>query len=405
MIQIKLKNFIISTFSVIFAIFICLIIANIIFIKISTQKIFPRSLSGSLPSILQTFNPDTYNKNNLQNYVAIIGGSYAQGGGDAYLTGKYNYSITHHLHNYDNKNYLIFGRAGSGSISAVSDLIKIYKHSNLPNMIENLKKPSSIIYLIYEGYDFEANFLEYTSLIKTDEKINEFISRRINENIKLNNIDKLNNIFTLVPFLGKMFDHLKSLFNKIIQEKELSKIKFLFVERIKKLFGHAIILGDFKEDRSGYNNSIKNNKKIANIRPLQGAALSLTNPEILIALKVFFGSIKYIQSWSQLDKITIVYIPSPISSYTWNEPIIYETRDKKEFKTISNEKNNLNSTFIRDKINNYSKKNNIQFLDLTDYIAKKGKKTILHGPLDWRHLNNRGYKIASNYIIENIEKN
>ena len=190
MIQSKLKNFIINVFAAIFAIFICLIIANVIFIKISTQKIFPRSLSGSLPSILQTFNPDTYNKANLQNYVAIIGGSYAQGGGDAYLNGEYNYSITHHLHNNDNKNYLIFGRAGSGSISAVSDLIKIYKQSNLPNMIEDLKKPSSIIYIIYEGYDFEANFLEYTSIIKTDENISEFASRRINENIKLNNVDK-----------------------------------------------------------------------------------------------------------------------------------------------------------------------------------------------------------------------
>ena len=99
------------------------------------------------------------------------------------------------MHNNDNKNYLIFGRAGSGSISAVSDLIKIYKQSNLPNMIEDLKKPSSIIYIIYEGYDFEANFLEYTSFIKTDENISEFASRRINENIKLNNVDKLNNIF------------------------------------------------------------------------------------------------------------------------------------------------------------------------------------------------------------------
>ena len=72
MIQTKLKIFIINFFAVIFAIFVCLIIANVIFIKISTQKIFPRSLSGSLPSILQTFNPDTYNKPTI--YFGIFTG-------------------------------------------------------------------------------------------------------------------------------------------------------------------------------------------------------------------------------------------------------------------------------------------------------------------------------------------
>ena len=50
----------------------------------------------------------------------------AQGGGDAYLSGVDDYSVAHHLHANDGKNYLIFGRAGYGSISAVSNLIKIF---------------------------------------------------------------------------------------------------------------------------------------------------------------------------------------------------------------------------------------------------------------------------------------
>ena len=68
----------------------------------------------------------------------------------------------------------------------------------------------------------------------------------------------------------------------------------------------------------------------------------------------------------------------------------------------TNKKNRENSIFIRNKINYFSKKNNFQFLDATNFVIEKSKEIILHGPLDWRHFNYVGYKNISNYIIENI---
>ena len=78
MIQIKLKHFIVNFLSISFAIFLCFLLTNFIFIKISHQKLFPRSLAGSLPNILFTFYGDTYSKKSLKKYTAILGGSYAQ---------------------------------------------------------------------------------------------------------------------------------------------------------------------------------------------------------------------------------------------------------------------------------------------------------------------------------------
>ena len=123
---------------------------------------------------------------------------------------------------------------------------------------------------------------------------------------------------------------------------------------------------------------------------------------------MFFESMKYLKSWSQIENVTILYIPSPISSYVWEEPITYEFKNPingafgKEIKKTSNKINGLNSIFIRNKINDFSKENNFQFLDTTTYIIEKGKETILHGPLDWRHFNNMGYKSTSNFITKNI---
>ena len=408
--KIKFKNYILNFLTVIISTFLGLLIANIIFISVSTQNYFPRSLAGSLPNILLTFYPDTYNKDNLKDYVAITGDSYSQGGGDAYLNGMRDYTFAHHLHKNDNKNYLNFGRAGYGSISAVSNLIMINKLTYLPNLIEDLEKPKSIIFIFYEGNDLEENFFEYNLLSKSNENASDFVSRRIKEKIKLSNIDKLTNIFPILTFLKKLYSHLHNLLKKIIKVNDLNEVGSLITNRIKKLFGYTIVLNDSKVDPLTYTNSIKNHNKIDNIRPLQSAAVGLTKKEISIALEVFFESMKHLKSWSQAENITILYVPSPISSYAWEEPITYEfktpsTLISEKIKKTSNKKNSSNSIFIRNKINYFSKENNFQFLDATNYVIEKGKEIILHGPLDWRHFNYEGYKNVSNYIIDNTSSN
>jgi len=60
---------------------------------------------------------------------------------------------------------------------------------------------------------------------------------------------------------------------------------------------------------------------------------------------------------------------------------------------------------LEKKISNYSEENNFIFLDATDFLIEKGKKKILHGPLDWRHYNYEGYETISEFLLKNISKN
>ena len=232
----KVKKYISNFITVMVALFLGFLIANYLLIQISSQKIFPRSLAGSLPNILLTFYPDTYKKNNSDSYVAILGDSYSQGGGDAYLNNKYDYSFGHHLHKNDNKNYLNFGRAGFGSISAVSNLIKINKLTNLPNTIKNLKKPESIIFFFYEGNDLEDNIFEYNSLIKTNESVDDFVIRRITQNSKVNFNDKISNLFPLSLLIKKLYGHTSELISKAFESNNVKEIGKLITKRLKKLF-------------------------------------------------------------------------------------------------------------------------------------------------------------------------
>ena len=50
--------------------------------------------------------------------MAVLADSYAQGSGDAYLSGEYIYSISHFLRNKINLNCLNLARGGYGSISS-----------------------------------------------------------------------------------------------------------------------------------------------------------------------------------------------------------------------------------------------------------------------------------------------
>ena len=228
----KIKNYLLNFLTIFFSFLIALLIINFILIKITPQKFFPRPLAGSLPNILLTFYPDTYNNKRLNNYIAIIGDSYAQGGGDAYLSGTEDYSIAHHLHKSDKKNYLLFARAGYGSISAISNLIKIHKLSHLSYFIKDLNKPDEIVFFFYEGNDLRDNIVEYKSFIKNNEEIDNYTFRRINENIKLNNSEKINSFFPILPFLGEFVKDFENLFKQIFSEGGLKKIKFLITSRI-----------------------------------------------------------------------------------------------------------------------------------------------------------------------------
>jgi len=409
----KLKNYIINIVTVVVSTILCLLIINVIFINISNQKFFPRALANSLSNILLTFYPDTYNKKNLKIYDAFLGDSYSQGAGDAYLSGIEDFTLGHHLHKKYNKNYLNFGRGGYGSISAVSNLILVNKLTNLPNLIEDLKKPESIIFIFYEGNDLEENIFEYNALIKLNEKISDFVSRRIRENTELSYVDKISNTFPILIFIKKTYLHFIWHMNNLIKKiSESGSVKESFShinDRIKKLFGYTVVLNKPEINSSTYINSIKVHN-IHKVQPLQSAAVVLTNEEILIALEIFKESIKYLKSWSQVENIIVLYIPSPITLYSWEEPITYEFKNPvngiiNEIKKTTNQKNHLNSIFIRNKINSFSKENNFNFLDATDFLVEKGKIKTLHGPSDWRHFNYEGYLNVSNFLIKNIPSN
>ena len=75
-----------------------------------------------------------------------MGDSNAMGSGDGYLNNDYNYSIGHFLYKKNNENYLIYARAGYGSISAVSNYIKLSELEDYIFFKKKINDPSLILF-------------------------------------------------------------------------------------------------------------------------------------------------------------------------------------------------------------------------------------------------------------------
>ena len=156
-------------------------------------------------------------------------------------------------------------------------------------MLPDLNKPNSIIFYFYEGIDLWWNYSLYKNYSKQNESVESFVSRTINDNSAPNLFEKFENSFPIFPFVGTFFEDFAKLFKEIFKSGSLKESISLIFDRIKKLFGFYILLGDREKNDLTWTNSLKNHKSVNNIRPIQGAGITLNKNQMLIGLNVFFN--------------------------------------------------------------------------------------------------------------------
>jgi len=376
--MISKRNLFINLTISIFSCLIGLCIVNA-FLLFSGQAYYPRALNQLQPDILRTFSPDTYGSD-LRRYTAILGDSFAEGIGDAYLRGEYAYSIAHHLHRNDGKNYLIFGRSGFGSISAVSNLIKIYKASRYINGIENLAKPEQIVFCFYGGNDLDNNIDEYELTGRPGESVEEYVTRRITENTTFSVRNRIEATMPATKFLHTVFK----------RSVDAGMRKYRAIRNSQELNSDA--------PRTG-NNSMSSPVPISGIEPLQSASMELSEEEVSFALQVFMKSVRQLQTWAPEARITIVYLPSIVSPYQWQDPVqIHQTFPERGISETTLEANNARSEMLRSRIGTFAGQHAMEFVDTTPTIAEVAQEQALHGPEDWRHFNDTGYRVIADLI-------
>ena len=346
---------------------VCNIFLVLFIVNINQSNKTPRKyLNFFAPPAARWNYPDLNNKSKRK--IILIGDSYAEGSGDAWLNNKYNYSVGHFLIKNDNTLGIDLLSNGGSFLPNQIYLLKNafkgkYLFSNKFTSYVKEKKSIDILAFFYEGNDLENIILnpdyEKFSVIKSIRRFN-------------------NKYFPIFHFI---YAHLRNKYNK-----------FLFY------YGNN---PDENTNRSQTDNIICREDECRKFPPMQSAAAGLNKNEIDNALNLTKNSIINFRN-KYNAKICLIYIPSPATLYSPNSCSYQNYFPSKEVSNVSGHANKKKSEYIRSKFSSISNEIGIEFFDSTEYLKKFADNKFIHGKLDKKHFNSDGYKILSQFITPKI---
>ena len=370
------KTFITRLILIIFSSFIGLLFINFLILftlPYARQKNnFPRSFLRYIPPLARWNYPNLKNKNSNK-YIILIGDSYVEGAGDAFLSNQYKYSVGHYLLKFTDYNYKLAANGGSDLLFQLSFLSDSFKnnHLSLKNFKESIDINDNlkIIAFFYEGNDLQSTIYE----------------NNINNNTKIKRlkifIKKSLNRYFPIRYLLKVIYYDKDKNIKAFFNKKTDNLRILNKELNTK-------------------NQICRKMECRNISKIQSAGPDLNIKEIDLGINLTAnGLIKYKKEFNA--EICFVYIPSPATIYS--PKIIYpQIYFPKKINSISASDNLKKSKYIRSKFNQILMKHDIPFRDSTDFLINKANNMFIHGKIDQKHFNKNGYEYLAIFVTNNI---
>lgn len=328
--------------------FLLITLVNFTFVYYSPKivKNLPVIVAGSILPCYRTLYH--YDGKNLSQTNFVFGDSFSEGAGDEFLSSDPEYGIFNKLKD-TKSSALIFGRGGYGNIGTVMEfkhcypLLSTYTDFNTDEIIR-----SQVTFVFYEGNDLNNN------LVEKERKFNELTYK----------------IRFFLPVYEFMFKELR---------------------RLLKIFGDYF---NDELEKPKNENPLTNNffEAYKDTYP-QSAATELNDDELDKSVNLLMSSLDSIKTMlPDAYNFLLLYIPSVTSSYEINGKLKVQSYQGNEYFETTGEFNDQRSRYIREVISSYLDKNDWHFCDATSSILSLTREGIpVHGPLDWKHLNKKGY--------------
>ena len=131
---------------------------------------------------------------------------------------------------------------------------------------------------------------------------------------------------------------------------------------------------------------------------IQTAPLDRTDEETHIALVLFENSIKLVSQKYPKAKIGVVFIPSPGTTYRF-APGFVDIESEKHPQTYSTDKLAPASNILCNQIRTITERNKLHFYDTRLALRQEATRTTIHGPADWNHFSESGYRILTKELL------
>ncbi len=310
-----------------------------------------------------------------RNYVALVGDSYAEGLGDWLLKEGWNegrgFHAAHVIRGITGRDVVTFGLGGSSNAESFVSYMKRALGGGRCLIFPAIEDPSHIFAYFYEGNDLQDNIA--------------FLNR-----YKLNGADSgavdtfLAGDYGAMP-LWRCHMYLADVVSRMT--------KFLYnyhVRGINPLIrepggGNLFMTGGQVFDAPG---------------KLEGPPFEMRDEDIRTAMMVFDRALSWLRARFPAVPITVVYIPSPLSTYAPATPTaqLHSARGSASAANVAASRRTI-CGLVREA----SARRGVGFLDAFPALHAASATQQIHGPVDWNHLNEQGYRAFGALLASRIQ--
>ena len=323
-------------------------------------------------------------------YIALVGDSNAQGMGDWLFANGGDQSKPHHsanvLHDQLGVDVVSVGRAASGSAEAmVLRVTRVYDDSYC-YLFPHIADPKRMLIYFYEGNDLDDNYKLLDHRVRPDGgDLRAQIDRYLNEHYAVVNGWRCH---------GHFGDMLFKMARYLVKYRNLaSQLPDQPVEQ-------EVIIGN---------------------RPhgawlLSVPSLALDEKQTEASVIVYERSLMWLRKRFRNVPMTVVYIPSPAAMYRHATdqvishdiylPITNPSQVGKEElfdgRAFSISAIYKKSQKICEVIRGITLAQGVDFIDTRPTFRAAAAQRPMHGPKDWNHLNENGYRVLGSYLAKRL---
>jgi hypothetical protein len=383
----RLKTLSANLLVVFASIAITYLVCELLFFRVVLPRL-PLNVRTHLPELADVLVQTSKSCYLPQDYVALLGDSYADGVGDWLLAANNNrakpFHSAHVIHSLTGTDVVSFGRGPAGSAEGlVLRPARVFAISEC-YLFPSIEQPKRMFYYFYEGNDLEDNLA--------------FIARA-RRRYGQSSPDPIGRV--LADYAESSSWRCHRHFGDTLVRMATFAVEFYLLKkdvyRPSKIPGPQLTIAG----------------STLRAAPLQAPALSLSADDVREALAVFDPSLAWLRGrWPDVP-VTIVYIPSPLTVYRdavtdklkvlapfgpKGVSVAYADPDGGSLTDIVVRRSDL----ICESIRAMSLRQGAAFMDTRPALRAAALGQPIHGPVDWGHLNEAGYRLLGKLVTDAI---
>jgi hypothetical protein len=335
----------------------------------------PLDIQTKIPELADVLTQTSKKAYFPKDYVALLGDSYAEGLGDWLLQNgsKRNgpFQAAHIVHGLTGRDVVSFGVRGSGSAEVMVLRPAEAFPSSRCSIFPEIERPRQMLVYFYEGNEMEDN-------IKFLGKVRKRYGSDDSEAID--------------RYLAEQYAG-SSLLRCHIQ---LAEMTFKLLEFLSQYYITGFSIPHCGTSVANKNNIVVGGRTLE-APAFEGPAPHLPDETIRLSMTVFARSLKWLRAQFATVPITLIYIPAPLSIYR-------HASDTVAFCSVSGggpvARNvaERHHDLMRATVERISAEEHVDFVDATPALRAAAATHVIHGPIDWDHLNKDGYHAFADFL-------